>query len=121
MIDHSVADDDTVHERGVIFGKLREHLLIARAIGRQVMNGLGAVQIGDHDVVGIEGAVGVQVLPIIGVQLPLGDVVRAQRSISPNTISNEPSTALTSARRWPRFIQSIAARCGKPGALILQR
>lgn len=45
----------------------------------------------------------------------------AHRSISPNTMSREPITAETSASMWPRFIQSMAARCGKPGARILQR
>ena len=33
---------------------------------------------------------------------------RAQRSTSPNTMSSVPSTQDTSARRWPRHIQSIA-------------
>ena len=47
--------------------------------------------------------------------------VNAHRSISPNTMSSEPRMAETSASMWPRFIQSMACRCGKPGARILQR
>jgi len=43
------------------------------------------------------------------------------RSISPNTMSIEPSTADTSASIWPRQRKSMAARWGKLGALILQR
>src|SRR5262249_23216431 len=43
------------------------------------------------------------------------------RSISPNTMSMEPRMADTSASMWPLLRKSMAARCGKPGARILQR
>ena len=43
------------------------------------------------------------------------------RSISPNTMSIEPSTAETSASIWPLQRKSMAARWAKLGALILQR
>ena len=43
------------------------------------------------------------------------------RSTSPKTISSEPKIALTSASIDLRQRKSIAARCAKPGALILQR
>ena len=43
------------------------------------------------------------------------------RSTSPKTISSEPKIALTSASIDLRQRKSIAARCTKPGALILQR
>jgi hypothetical protein len=49
------------------------------------------------------------------------DSHRHYRSTSPNTMSRLPRMALTSASMWPRFIQSMAARWGKPGARILQR
>jgi hypothetical protein len=45
----------------------------------------------------------------------------AQRSISPKTMSRDPRIAETSANMWPRLMKSIAARCGNPGARILQR
>jgi hypothetical protein len=43
------------------------------------------------------------------------------RSTSPNTMSSEPRMAETSASMWPRVIQSMPARCAKPGARILHR
>ena len=43
------------------------------------------------------------------------------RSTSPNTMSSEPRIADTSASMWPRLRKSIACRCAKPGARILQR
>ena len=46
---------------------------------------------------------------------------RHHRSTSPKTISIEPKIALTSASIDLRQRKSIAARCAKPGALILQR
>src|SRR6516165_4876430 len=42
-----------------------------------------------------------------------------QRSISPNTMSREPSIAGTSASMCPRVKKSIAAKCGNDGARIL--
>jgi len=48
-------------------------------------------------------------------------VRRAQRSTSPNTTSSEPRIAATSASMWPSHMESMACRCAKPGALILQR
>ena len=42
-----------------------------------------------------------------------------QRSISPNTMSREPSIAGTSASMCPRVKKSIAAKCGYDGARIL--
>ena len=47
--------------------------------------------------------------------------VTNQRSTSPKTISSVPRIAETSASMWPRHSMSIACRCAKPGALILQR
>ena len=52
-----------------------------------------AVQAGDDHVLGEVGAVRVQVLGVVGVQLRLGDDSSAHRSISPNTMSSEPSIA----------------------------
>jgi hypothetical protein len=46
---------------------------------------------------------------------------RHHRSTSPKTISSEPKIALTSASIDLRQRKSIAARCAKPGARILQR
>ena len=43
------------------------------------------------------------------------------RSTSPKTISSQPKIALTSASIDLRQRKSIAARCAKAGALILQR
>src|SRR6516165_4406553 len=42
-----------------------------------------------------------------------------QRSISPNTMSREPSIAGTSASMCPRVRKSIASKCGYDGARIL--
>jgi hypothetical protein len=42
-----------------------------------------------------------------------------QRSISPNTMSREPSIAGTSASMCPRVKKSIAPKCGNDGARIL--
>src|ERR1700674_90920 len=57
-----------------------------------------------------------------GVGLDFGEAAHGhQRSTSPNTMSMEPSTAEMSASMWPRQRKSMADRCGKPGARILQR
>src|SRR5947209_14219697 len=40
---------------------------------------------------------------------------RDHRSTSPNTMSSDPSTALTSASMWPRHMKSMAWRCANPG------
>ena len=53
--------------------------------------------------------------------IPSALSVKAYRSISPNTISIEPNTAETSASIWPRQRKSMACKCAKLGALILQR
>ena len=94
---------------------------IAFAIGRVTLKVRRATDIGHDHVVREERAIGVQVLGVIGVELRLSDSFDTQRSISPKTMSRLPRMAETSASRWPRFIQSMAARCGKPGARILQR
>src|SRR5690606_1599085 len=44
-----------------------------------------------------------------------------QRSTAPNAISSEPRIAETSASIWPRHRKSMADKCAKPGARILQR
>ena len=47
--------------------------------------------------------------------------VKAHRSISPKTMSIEPTTATRSASMWPLHMNSVACRKAKPGARILQR
>ena len=54
---------------------------------------------------------------ICGIATSLG--LRHYRSISPNTMSNEPMIAETSASKWPRLRKSIACRCANEGARIL--
>jgi len=49
------------------------------------------------------------------------DHSQAYRSTSPNTMSSVPMMATMSARKWSLPMKSMAARCAKPGALILQR
>src|SRR5690606_12446335 len=102
-------------------GELGERVLVAGAVGLDPLAGRRAADVGHHHVVGEPAAIGVEVLGVVGVELGLGDVDDAHRSISPNTMSSEPRMAATSASMWPRFIQSMACRCGKPGARILHR
>ena len=118
VVDDVGAHDDTVFQLGLVLRELGEELGVALADSVEADGGHLAAVGRQDGVVRIEGAEGVQILPVIGIELALHDLGRGKRgsgrhrSTSPNTMSSEPRMADTSASMWPRFIQSIACRWG---------
>ena len=105
------------------FSQLEALITAATLTGGAGGGGGGAMATGS----GEGGAMGVEVLGVVGLELGLDHIEgrdaggRTHRSTSPKTMSREPRMAETSASMCPLQSQSMAERWAKPGARILQR
>src|SRR3954465_11962622 len=98
MVDDHVADIDPIHEARAVLGKIGKSLGVTRP--QRLAAGLRdrAVQTCNDAIGRIAGEHRVQILRVVRLQLALNEINRrAHRSISPKTMSIEPSTAETSA------------------------
>src|SRR6185436_20195778 len=98
MIDDRIADGDAVDEARFVVRIGGKCLGVTRAQSVAARFCNWPVEPCHNDVLRITGDIGIEILPVIGIELPLDEVYdTAHRSISPKTMSIEPSTAETSA------------------------
>ena len=73
MVDDGAADNDARDELGVILRILGKDAFVAGPVGVDTVQVRLTVQVTDDDVVGETGAVSVQVLDVVRIELRLGD------------------------------------------------